>query len=351
LQTYEETLNTVSEPRALGYTIPNTSKQIFVNGDEVSEIIKGEQNLLRFSFRDDNLNDLQATLSDLVTYFTVNYKNEGFTTQHSIHSEWDINPNSPFKEVAGHTAGRVKITILSVKEAMIECILDANKLVAIFGEQKEYTITGRLDRKNPPQYLQNHLLHLRGNNGGDANFRPFISFTTGFSYFECEEVLENSILPNSLLYKYSEDLVPNWDSIIAVDAVTLQDLVNASSLPFKVMPFPTITSGLTECTLQFKTAMSGIAPPNSWSYNFANTISSDTVLGFKEKIQITSVSGISAFTYIDFRELTSNSFSNPIPFDLGLINTYISSLAPNTPYELQLIDFNKANITLNYIYL
>ena len=349
LQTYEETLNTVSEPRALGYTIPNTSKQIFINGEEVDEIIKGEQNLLRFYFRDDNLNDLQAVLSDLVAYFTVNYKNEGFTTQHSIHSEWDINPNSPFKEVAGHTAGRVKITIISIKEAFIECILDANKLVSIFGEQKEYTITGRLDRKNPPQYLEVHLLHLRGNNGGNANFRPFIEFTTGFNYFECEEVLENSIVANSLLYKYSEDLVPNWDSIIAVDTATLQDLVNGASGAFKVMPFPIITSGLSECTLQFRVAMPGIAPTNSWSYNFNLATSIDTVIGFKEKIQITSLAFASANTYYSIRTDPNLAFPQAEVFNLATINAFIAAL--NVPYEIQIINTPNNTLTLNYNYL
>lgn len=357
LQTYELSLNANTEPKALGYTIPQTSKQIFVDGVEVDEIIKGKENRLKFSFRDDNLNDLQAVLADLVAYFTVNYVNEGITTQHSIHSVWDINPASPFKEVLGHTAGRVKITIIPPifpatvsKEAFIECILDDTKLVAIYGDQK-YCITGRLDRINPPQYLETYLLHLRGNNVNDENFRPVLSFTTGFSYFECEEVLDGSIVANSLLFKYSQAVNPIWAAIPALDAAATQDLINLSNLPFKILPVPVISSGLSECTLQFSVAKFGISPANSWSYNFGATISFDTVVGFKNLVQFSGIIGATSNTYYNIRNDVNTDWGQPSVFNLGNLNAEILLLPSETPFELQIIDISNANLTFNYNYV
>jgi hypothetical protein len=348
MQTYELSLNDDTEPKALGYV---GSKKIFVDGNEVSKIIKGKKNVIRFYFRDTNLNDLEATIDQLVGYFTVNFANEPFATQYSIHSEWHKNPASPWEETTGHTAGRVKIEIIAINEATIEAVLDAEKLVSIFGEQRQYAICGRLDKKNPPQYIERVLLHLRGNNLGNRNFRPFMSFTESIDDFEVKDVL-GAIVTNSFLYKYSEAINPNWAILPSLTKVQLLQAISLGSGIYKVQVVPTIQALYTEATLIFEYIKSGLIPPQTWSYNFANTVSSDTLLGFDAKINIISITGAGALSYWKIREnnLTDwNSINGSLLSNISALNAAI--LATTGNYELQIINYNQSNITFNYTYL
>lgn len=346
MQTYELSLNDNTEPKALGYTVPTSSKKIFVDGEEVSRIIIGKKNVIRYYFRDDNLNNLQATLADLVGYFTVNFANEPFATQYSIHSQWDINPASPWEETLGAAAGRVKIEIISIKEAYIEAVLDATKLVNIFGRQRQYAICGRLDRLDPPQYLERRLLHLRGNNSGQRNFRAFMSFTQGIQDFEVYDVL-GSIVTGSMRFKYSEAVSPNWEVLpLRTKEQLLQDIALGSGI-YKVQLNPTIQSAYNEATFIFEYVASGIEPAISWSYNFANTISSDTVVGFNQKITISSFVGSSLIA----RVRTSNNTdwnTTTVYTSIATLNAAISATTNN--YEIQFINFTKSTITINYTY-
>lgn len=349
LQTYELSLNDNTQPKALGYP---TSKKIFVDGNEVSKIIKGKENLLRFYFRDDNLNNLQATLADLVAYFTVNYKNEGISTQNSIHSEWDINPNSPFKEVAGHTPGRVKITLIDPpnpsKEAFIECILDATKLVSIYGEQKEYRIAGRLDKIPPPTYTERHLLHCRGNNSNGNNFYPVISFTSGIGNFNIDDILG---MTSQIQYKYSEAINPNWSAITAVNKASLLSLIGLGSGTFKVQIIPTILPQYNECFIIFKYQKQGLAPANSWTYNFTDTNSIETCIPFDNLINITSIGGITVNTKFRIMINPTADWNSATLVDLATINAQIGGLAPGTKFALQVMNYEQSTLTFNYTYL
>lgn len=346
-QTYELSLNNNNEPKALGYTIPTTSKKIFVDGNEVGKIMLGRKNTIRFFFRDDNLNDLQATLPDLVAYFTVNLPNEPFATQHSIHSEWDKNPDSPWEEVPGHTAGRVKIVIVDIKEAYIEAVLDATKLVAIYGRQK-LSIAGRLDKRQPPEYLERILMHLRGNNPNDTNFRPYLQLVNGLSAFEIIYIFD-SIVSGSMLYKYSEDINPNWVLIPAVSYDNVITQIGLGTGNGRLLPYPVIDSNFTEATIILQYYKEGIAPATSWTYNFANTNSIYVLAGFETKFTVLSAVGQADVSF-KIRTDGNVNFNTINATDYAGFLANLAALPIETPFEVMLINFAKTLFTITYNY-
>jgi hypothetical protein len=194
-------------------------------------------------------------------------------------------------------------------------------------------------------------LHLRGNNLGNRNFRPFMSFTEGIDDFEIKDIL-GAIVTNSFLYKYSEAINPNWAILPSLTKVQLLQAISLGSGVYKVQVVPTIQALYTEATLIFEYIKSGLIPPQTWSYNFANTVSSDTVLGFDDKINITSITGAGALSYWKLRTDKNtdwNSINGTLLSNISALNAAI--LATTGNYELQIINYNQSNITFNYTYL
>jgi len=178
-----------------------------------------------------------------------------------------------------------------------------------------------------------------------------MSFTEGIDDFEVKDVL-GAIVTNSFLYKYSEAINPNWAILPSLTKVQLLQAISLGSGVYKMQAVPTIQALYTEATLIFEYVKFGLIPPQTWSYNFANTVSSDTLLGFDAKINIISITGAGALSYWKIREnnLTDwNSINGSLLSNISALNAAI--LATTGNYELQIINYNQSNITFNYTYL
>jgi len=348
---YELPINLPADAQAIGFTSPESSKQFYLVSNPTIKgdfIFAGFDTLLQWEFRAGNTNNLQAILADLVAYFTINYDNGAEETKQSIHSIWGVSDNCPFTQPAGGVAVFPKIEILDIETAMISANVLWNKVVELGYSNYKMKITGRLDKKLPPLYIERYLLHARGNNAVN-NFRPFISFTSQFLDFTIIDVLNAT---TNINYKYSEDLVPNWNAITAVPKATVLNQIALGSGIFKMQVCPDINVGLTECTMIFAITKVGIAPANSLIYNFANTKSIDTVLGFDNIIFITSIVNSTSDNVYQLRTDTSIEFANiPYIYTLANLNLAISVLLPATYYEILIIDLYNTNLTINYFYV
>jgi hypothetical protein len=351
LYDYELPINLPTDAQAIGFTSPESSKQFYLVSNPTIKadfLFAGFDTLTQCKFRASNTNDLEAILSDLVAYLTINYDNGAEETKQSIHSIWGVSDNCPFTQPAGGVAIFPKIEILDIETAMVSANIIWDKIVELGFSQSKMKVTWRLDKKLPPLYLERYLLHARGNNAV-GNFQPFISFTSAFSDFIIIDVLNAT---TNINYKYSEDLVPNWNAISPVPKATVLNQIALGSGVFKIQVCPDINVGLSECTIIFAITKEGIAPANSWSYNFANTNSIDTVLGFDNLVQFTSVAGAGANTFYNIRLSALTEWSQPVSFSLINLNFDILALvATSTPFELQIIDISNANLTLTYNYV
>jgi len=356
---YELPINLPADAQAIGFTSPQSSKQFYLASNPAiiaDFIIAGFDTLTQCKFRANNTNDLQATLPQLVAYLTLNFDNGAEETKQSIHSIWGVSDNCPFTQPAGGVAVFPKIEIIpfvfpatASDTAMVSANIIWDKVVELGYSNSKMKVTWRLDKILPLLYIERYLLHARGNNAV-GNFQPYISFTSAFSDFLILDVLNST---TNINYKYSEDLVPNWAAITPVPKATVLNQISLGSGIFKIQICPDINIGLNECTMIFAITKEGIAPANSWSYNFGgSTISIDTVLGFDNLVQFTSVVGAGINTLYNIRLLNTTVWNNPVSFSLVNLNFDILALVPpNTPFELQIIDINNTNLTLNYIYV
>lgn len=349
LQTYEETLNSNTEPQALGYTTPPPGSKVFKlqsNPLVVSDFIfAGLDTTTECFFRDDNTNNLEVTNpNQLAAYITINSIDGTEETKQSIHSEWDISESSPFYEQPPAGVGRVLIELISPptpeKEAKITANIDWAKLQALYNTNK-FKISWRLDKKQTNQfYFARHLLHTRGTN---PRFLPYIEFTDIIQDFTLIDVLGAA---NSVLYRFSEEVSPVWGSILAVPKATLLTQIAGATGVYKVQIVPNLKANLLEGTFVFQYVKTGVLTPSSWSYDFADTISSDTVIGFNEKISVTSISNA---PYMRVREDRTTDW-NTLPLITTLLGLNNAIIATAGSYEIQVINFSKTVLTINYIY-
>jgi hypothetical protein len=351
LYDYELPINLPTDPQAIGFTSPESSKQFYLVSNPLIKadfIFAGFDSLTQCKFRASNTNDLQAVLADLVAYLTINYDNGAEETKQSIHSIWGVSDNCPFTQPAGGVDIFPKIEILDIETAMVSANILWAKVVELGYSQSKIKITWRLDKKLPPLYIERYLLHARGNNAVN-NFRPFISFTSAFSDFIIIDVLNTT---TNINYKYSEDLIPNWNSISPVPKATVLNQIALGSGIFKIQVCPDINVGLSECTMIFAITKAGIAPANSLVYNFANTNSVDTILGFDNLVQFTSIVGATNNTIYQLRTDVNIEFADlPYIINIFALNFEISLLAPATSYEVLILDLYNNNLTINYFYV
>lgn len=351
LYDYELPINLITEPQAIGFTSPESSKQFYLVSNPLIKadfIIAGLDTLAQFKFRASNTNDLEAVLADLVAYFTINFDGGAEETKRSIHSIWGNGVDSPYTQPAGGVATFPKIEILDIETAMTSVNILWDKLVELGFSAAKMKVTGRLDKKLPPIYLERYLLHSRGNNSV-GNFRPFITLTSQIGDFLILDILTAA---NTFLYRYSEAVSPNWDFITPVPKETVIQQILLGTGNYKLQILPNIDVLYSEETCIFSITKTGIAPANTWSYNFANGYSIDTVLGFDGKINISSIAGQSAnSTFYNIRTNPNTAWGQPTAMNIATLNAAILALPANTPFEIQLVNISNNTLTLTYTYL
>ncbi len=198
-----------------------------------------------------------------------------------------------------------------------------------------------------PTYIESISCHVRGIVGG--MFKPVIELNEKIDAFTLNLGFGVII---SMLYKYSEAPVPNFDLLPTVTYTELLTLIANGSGNYKIQFNPTLLSGYNEATFRFEYDVFGVPSISSYPYSYALAISIDTVILFNNNIQFTSIAGQSAnSTFYNIRTNAATVWVQPTPMNIATLNAAILLIAPNTPYEIQLINTYDNNLTLNYNYV
>lgn len=215
-------------------------------------------------------------------------------------------------------------------------------------------ILASIAKKKVDFYIQSIPVHVRGTSTSNniGNFYPHITIpiTDTFDDFDLVDGLGASVL---VQYKFREGIAPSFDTLPLLDKAQLLTLFASRTGNCDIEIHPTLQSGLSEGTFRFEFIKFGIAPANSYSYNFgATTISLDTVILFLDRIQFTSIAGQSASsTFYNIRTSNLTIWTQPTAMNLATLNAAILLIPVNTPYEIQLINASQDNLTLTYTYL
>jgi hypothetical protein len=216
---YDTTRNTPVEPQglprdpiAIEYTAldPVTAAVVATGLDSV---VSGLDTKVVAYWEDNNLNDLQVTVGELVAYLGVNIEGDAQATFRPFFSTYDAEASTPWKEVTGHTAGRVKVALPNIKTATAEAVIVWSQLVEIFGADNLATnkvcIIPRMDKIQNITFYQKEIgFHFR--NGGLDQL--VFQITETMSAVQINELF--TALKAALVYRYgatvpSLDLAPN----------------------------------------------------------------------------------------------------------------------------------------------
>ncbi len=197
-----------------------------------------------------------------------------------------------------------------------------------------------------PTYTVSIPVHYRGI--APAAFKPVIELNEKIDSWTIQDTFS---LVSNMQYKCSDAVAPNWDSLPLLTYSQALLFIAQGAGNTKIQLNPTIIAGYTEATFRFEYDKFGIAPPNNWGYNFANSNSIDTVIGFKRKAIIISLTGYSLNSmYYKVRTSPDTPWEQPLAINIAALNALIALLADGTSYEVQLVNIANDNINISYNY-
>ncbi len=138
---YDTTKNTANEPQALrSQFLLGDANNLTVDGNgiisnPVSGIVKDTDLYVQAVFEEDNLDNLQANAENMIAWLAVDYDDSSSgSTRRIIYGNTltDLESDSPWEGVNATYEEGVKIIKVDVDTALLEAVIDYNRLVAAF---------------------------------------------------------------------------------------------------------------------------------------------------------------------------------------------------------------------------
>jgi hypothetical protein len=326
-------------------------------GGDFGGVVRGFDTLIVAEWKDEINNDLEKDTADLVGWLGVNTNSSNQDTFRIIHTEYDPEGTTIWKQPQGHTPIRAQIVRVDSATAQVRAILKYSDMLRYFGRIQEVCISARLDSRQDFTFTTWEITFDYRSNGTDV-LLDFIDYST-IKVMPVAELLEFFTTTNSADYSINgtPDVLPNFlanlastpiGSVVQIKQTSTSDLSTSYMLKY--------TNG--ETTPSFSTITLPFA-----TNSVAHT---DAIVPFDSPIQIQYATMTSPVVRIGIRFTDSDIYSDQayevrptglpaVPGYLGAIqlNAVLAAIPDGTKYELHFWNpsYSTSDTSFNYTYL
>ena len=326
-------------------------------GGDFGGVVPGYDTLVVAEWKDDINNDLQQDTADLVGWLGVNTDNPNQATFRMIHTEYDPEGGSLWKEPQGHTPTRAQVVRVDLATAQVRAILKYNDLIQYFGNIREVCVMARLDVKQSFTFTTWEItFDLRSD--FDDVLLNYIDYTT-VKLMPAAELAQfiSTAFATDYYLNAVPDTLPNFLASLAT-----------APLGSTIRIQQTATSGSDFSTSYLLKYTNGDTTPAFSTINLpfaTNSVAhTDAIVPFDSPIQIDYAGMTGDIVFVQVRLADSDIYSDqvydirptnttPIPgYQVAsALNAVLASISDGTKYELHFWRFSRLDVSFNYTYL
>lgn len=297
-----------------------------------------------------DLSDTEIIVDELCTYQDDDFVIETIANDATAYKQLAIFDNGGDISEEESFAGELpQLSTINLSDVDIDFVATKARFKASYNRTFG-GILASIAKKKVDLYYQRHSFYIRKSFiDTDVYTRLYLTIPIATTVFDFD-IIDVLGATTDCFFKARQGATP-FDSLpLLTKAQTIDFLVNRTG-DVDILPYPILQSGVSDCTLLFQYLVFGIEPLTMTIFaRLNNSNSVDTVIGFDNKIEILSVSGLFGDTLYNIRTDYTVAWGIGTAFNLANINAAILALTTNR-FELQLINTGNSVITITYRYL